>query len=148
MGTRDVTAARFNVPSKSVTWESGRRRRRPVASLFGKVEGGGFGGGLQPLSSPPHPLPPPSALHKQHGGSGFSPSVFVNPGLVLLQEQRRSEDYVNWKKKVGEGWGRGRGAGGNVVGAELSAAEADSEVRFWRSPRDLPIARSDAGNRC
>lgn len=104
------------------------------------MEGWGWWGlvGVQPLSSPPptlHPLPPPSALHKQHGGSGFSPSVFVNPGLVLLQEQRRSEDYVNWKKKEGEGWGRGRGAGGNVVGAELSAAEADSEVRFWRSPR-------------
>lgn len=108
MGTRDVTAARFNVPSKSVTWESGRRRRRPVASLFGKVEGGGFGGGGFAASLfTPHPLPPPSALHKQHGGSGFSPSVFVNPGLVLLQEQRRSEDYVNWKKKEGEGWGGG-----------------------------------------
>lgn len=102
-----------------------------------------MGGCAASLFTPP---PPPSALHKQHGGSGFSPSVFVNPGLVLLQEQRRSEDYVNWKKR--EGWGRGRGAGGNVAGAELSAAEADSEVRFWRSPRALPIARSDAGNRC
>lgn len=121
MGTRDVTAAaaRFNVPSKSVTWESGRRRRRcPVASLFGKVEGGGFGGGVgwggvgcrgwgwgagcaASLFM--------SALHKQHGGSGFSPSVFVNPGLVLLQEQRRSEDYVNWKKREGEGWGEWEG---------------------------------------
>lgn len=38
------------------------------------------------------------------------PSVFVNPGLVLLQERRRSEDYVNWKKKKkrkGEGLKKG-----------------------------------------
>lgn len=63
--------------------------------------------GVESLSLLPNT--PPSALHKQHGGSRSLPSVSVNPGLVLLQERRRSEDYVNWKKKNGGGAEEGVG---------------------------------------
>lgn len=102
-------------------------------------------GGRSSLPPPNHLLPLPT-LHKQHGGSRSVPSVFVNPWLVLLQERRRSEHYVNWGEKR---WGEGRWG---EQGGELSGTDTDSEVRFdalhtpWPSPWLPPTCAIDVSN--